>query len=210
MTTTARRLIVVFAFVVYFGPLLIPEWWPAFRATAAYFVYALTLPFALLALIVLGAWGAIGLFVSGMRSSPRQAKHRSMLSISIIGLLLFASAYGLSAAIRGALPSGSNLQRFDSAQWKHEAAFESAGSDISVRQKMLGDVVSNVLPGRDRRQLEEMLGPSLDTPYFASSGRDLIYLLGRERDSMFGVDSEWLLIWLDGSGRFERYQVWTD
>ena len=55
-----------------------------------------------------------------------------------------------------------------------------------------------------------MLGPSLDTRYVASSGRDLIYLLGPERDSMFGVDSEWLLIWLDGSGRFERYQVWTD
>lgn len=31
-----------------------------------------------------------------------------------------------------------------------------------------------------------------------------------ERDSMFGLDSEWLLIWLDGSGRFERYEVWTD
>lgn len=75
---------------------------------------------------------------------------------------------------------------------------------------MLGDVVSHVLPSRDRRELEAMLGPSLDTRYVASSGRDLIYLLGPERDSMFGVDSEWLLIWLDGSGRFERYQVWTD
>ena len=60
------------------------------------------------------------------------------------------------------------------------------------------------------RKLEAMLGSSLDTPYFASSGRDLIYLLGRERDSMFLVDSEWLLNWLDSSGRFERYQVWTD
>jgi hypothetical protein len=215
---TARRLTVVIALIVYFGLFLIPEWWPAFRATAAYFTYALTLPFTLLALIVLGCWGAIGLFMSRMRNSPRQARYRSMLGVSILGLLLFGSAYGLSAAIRGALPSGSYLQRFDSAQWKDEAASESAGADISVRQKMLGDVVSNVLPGRDRRDLEEMLGPSLntpyfpslDTPYFANTGRDLIYVLGRERDSMFGVDSEWLLIWLDGSGRFERYQVWTD
>src|SRR5687767_10445498 len=210
MITTARRLIVVLAFVVYFGLLLIPEWWPAFRATAANFMYALTLPLTLLALLVLGCWGAIGLFMSRTRNSPRQARHRSMLGISILGLLLFGSAYGLSAAIRGALPSGSHLQRFDSAQWKGEAASESAGDDISVRQKMLGDVVGNLLPGRDRRGLEEMLGPSLDTPYFANTGRDLIYLLGPERDSMFGVDSEWLLIWLDDSGRFERYQVWTD
>lgn len=185
MTTTARRVIVVSAFVVYFGPLLISEWWPAFRPTAAYFVYASTLPYALLALSVLGAWGAIGLFVSGTRRSPRQAKHRSMLSISMIGLLLFASAYGLSAAIRGELPSGSHLQRFDSAQGKHETASESTGGDISVRQKMLGDVVKNVLPGRNRRELETALGPSLDTPHFASSGRDLIYFLGRERVRCF-------------------------
>ncbi len=198
------------ALIVYFGLLLIPEWWPAFRATAAYFVYVLTLPFALVALIVVACWGAIRLFVSRTRTSPRQEKYLSMLGLSILGLLLFGSAYGLSAAIRGALPSGSHLLTFDSAQWKDEAASESAGGDISVRQKMLGDVVNNVLPGRDRRELEEMLGPSLDTPYFANTGRDLIYLLGRERDSMFGVDSEWLLIWLDGSGRFERYQVSTD
>jgi hypothetical protein len=210
MTTTARTLVVVFALVVYFGLLLMPEWWPAFRATPSYFVYVLTLPFVLLVLIAVGCWGAIGLFMSRARNSPHKPKHRSMLGVSVIGLLLFGSAYGISAAIRGALPSGSHLQRFDSAQWKDEAASESAGGDISVRQKMLGDVVGNVLPGRDRRELEEMLGPSLDTLYFANTGRDLIYLLGRERDSMFGVDSEWLLIWLDASGRFERYQVWTD
>lgn len=148
--------------------------------------------------------------MSRTRNSPRQAKHRAMLGISVMGLLLFGSAYGLSAAIKGGLPSGSHLLRFDSAQWKDGMASGSARGDISIRQKMLGDVVSNVLPGRDRRALEEMLGPSLETPYFASTGRDLIYLLGHERDSMFGVDSEWLLIWLDGSGRFERYQVSTD
>jgi hypothetical protein len=209
-TMTQMAKTVAFVLVVYFGLLLIPEGWPAFRATPAYFIYVLTLPLVLLVLIALGCWGAIGLYVSRRRNSPRQAKHRSMLTLSVIGLLLFASAYGLSAAIRGGLPSGSHLQRFDSAQWKAEAASEPTGGDISVRQKMLGDVVNNVLPGRDRRELEQMLGPTLDTPYFASTGRDLIYSLGRERDSMFGVDSEWLLIWLDGSGRFERYEVWTD
>ena len=84
------------------------------------------------------------------------------------------------------------------------------GGDISARQKMLGDVVKKVLPGHDRRALEDLLGPSLETPYFADTGRDMIYRLGMERDSMFGVDSEWLLIWLDDSGRFERYEIRTD
>ena len=210
MTTTTRRLIEVFASVVYFGLLLIPEWWPAFGATAGYFLYLMTLPFAVLVLIALGFWGAVGLLASRTRKSPLQARHRSLLRISIIALLLFASACGLSAAIRGGLPSGSHLQRFDSVQWKHDAASRSAGGDISVRQKMLGDLVKKVLPGRDRRELEEMLGPSLETAYFADTGRDLIYVLGRERESMFAIDSEWLLIWLDGSGRFQRYEIRTD
>ncbi len=75
---------------------------------------------------------------------------------------------------------------------------------------MLGDVVSHVLPGQARQELEQLLGPSLDTPYFADSGRDLIYLLGRERGSLFAIDSEWLLIWLDESGRVKGYQIRTD
>ena len=205
-----RRLAMVIPLVVYFGLLVIPERWPTSRASAPYFVYVLSLPFVLLGLIVLGAWGAIRLAISRRRHSPRQARHRAMLGISVLGLLLFGSAYGLSAAIQRGLPFGSHILRFDAARWKDPAASDSVGKDISVRQKMLGDVVSQVLPGRDRRELEQLLGPSLDTPYFANSRRDLIYLLGGERDSMFGVDSEWLLIWLDGSGRFQRFQVQTD
>ena len=55
-----------------------------------------------------------------------------------------------------------------------------------------------------------MLGPSLDTPYFQRTGRNLIYVLGPERDSYFVIDSEWLLIWLDSAGRFKRYAIYTD
>ena len=102
------------------------------------------------------------------------------------------------------------MLKFDTAQWRDQASLDFVGGDITARQKMLGDVVSNVLPGRDRNSLEELLGPSLDSPYFESTGRDMIYVLGRERDSLFRIDSEWLLIWLDGSDRFERYQVYTD
>jgi hypothetical protein len=210
MAYNARTLIVMFALLPYFGVLLLPEWWPAVRGTAAYLVYVLTLPFALLTLIVVGGWGALGLFISSRRRSPRKPRHRAMLGTSVQALLLFGCVYGLSAAIQGGLPAGSHLLKFDSARWKDATSSMSPGSDISIRQKMLGDVVQTVLPGRSRRELEEMLGPSLDTRYFARSGRDLIYHLGVERDSLFAVDSEWLLIWLDGADRFERYKVWTD
>ena len=50
----------------------------------------------------------------------------------------------------------------------------------------------------------------MNTPYFQSTGRDLIYVTGPERDSVFGLDSEWLLIWLDGQGAYKRHAIVTD
>jgi hypothetical protein len=75
---------------------------------------------------------------------------------------------------------------------------------------MLGSLVKRFGQAQDRAGLEALLGPSLETPYFASTGRDLIFILGPERDSFFGIDSEWLLIWLDDSGHFARYEIYTD
>ena len=82
--------------------------------------------------------------------------------------------------------------------------------DITPRQKMLGSVVERLVLGLSRTEIEEMIGPSLDTPYFETLGRDLIYILGPQRDSYIRLDSEWLLIWLDESGRFERYGIHND
>ncbi|MDD2990459.1 MAG: hypothetical protein PHI64_16080 [Zoogloea sp.] len=63
---------------------------------------------------------------------------------------------------------------------------------------------------KSRDEIESMLGPSMDTPYFQSTGRDLIYATGPQRDSVFGLDSEWLLIWLDEQGAYKRHAIVTD
>ena len=75
---------------------------------------------------------------------------------------------------------------------------------------MLADVVNNVLPEHNQAEIESQLGRSLDTPYFRSTGRDLIYVLGPERDSYMQIDFEWLLVWCDRAGQFERYEIVTD
>ena len=75
---------------------------------------------------------------------------------------------------------------------------------------MLADVVQR-LPGRSRAEIESLLGPGLDTFYFKSTGRDLIYVTGPCRDSPVGpIDSEWLLIWLDENGVYERHSIAID
>jgi len=68
----------------------------------------------------------------------------------------------------------------------------------------------NVLPGKTRGELEAPLGPSEKTYYFSNTGRDPIYPLGFERDTYLGVDSEWLLEWLDGSGHYQRCMIAND
>jgi hypothetical protein len=54
---------------------------------------------------------------------------------------------------------------------------------------MLEDLVFNVLPGKSRVEIEVLLGPSLETNYFSSVDKDLIYYMGPQRDSFMGIDS---------------------
>ena len=75
---------------------------------------------------------------------------------------------------------------------------------------MLKDVVEKILPGKNKQEIESALGPSLETGYFRSLDKDLIYYLGPERDGLFNIDSEWLLIWVDENDKFERYMIAND
>lgn len=74
---------------------------------------------------------------------------------------------------------------------------------------MVKDLVENHLPGKSKDQIEKILGQSQDVGYFFQTGRDLIYRLGPEKSYM-AIDSEWLLIWLDEDGNYERSDFATD
>jgi hypothetical protein len=198
------------ALSIYFGLVLVPEWWPGFGGTVAFFLYVLTVPVVLLGLLALLLWGITGAIRAMHRGSPVSRRHRALVVLSLAGFLMFGSAIGLARVIQGALPTGSHLLELDSVIWQDPRSSEFVQGDITPRQKMLGSVVDRLEPTQDRVKIEALLGPSLNTPYFESTGRDLIYILGPQRDSFFPVDSEWLLIWLDDSGHFERYGINTD
>jgi hypothetical protein len=74
---------------------------------------------------------------------------------------------------------------------------------------MVSHLRRRILPGKSRAEIEALLGPSLDTGYFKGNGRDLIYILGPE-GGLFGIDSEWLLIWLDKAGRYDHSEIARD
>jgi hypothetical protein len=81
----------------------------------------------------------------------------------------------------------------------------------TTRQKMLGSLVERFTPDQDRADLEALLGPSLETAYFQSTGRDLIYRLGPERETrslrsaLSGFSSGSTIL-----GTFERFEIYTD
>src|SRR3989442_5413416 len=154
--------------------------------------------------------GAVWVYCARGYAGARPDRATARTSWSGASLASFTLALGLARALPRPLPTGSHLERFDRAVWHDPRSADYVPGDVTPRQKMLADVVKSVLPGRTRVELEEILGASLETPYFKSSGRDLIYVLGPQRDSYFTIDSEWLLIWLDKDGRFERYTIAND
>jgi len=74
---------------------------------------------------------------------------------------------------------------------------------------MIDDVVNNVLPGKNKDEIENLLGKEVHSGCFSSMGCDLIYILGPER-GFVSIDYEWLLIWFDEEGNFQRYKIITD
>lgn len=82
---------------------------------------------------------------------------------------------------------------FDPNIWKSSP---SIFSWESIRLRMVDDLLQNVvLQGKSAIEVDALLGPPDDTPYFAAPNH-WVYHLGQERHP-FGIDSEWLLLVLD-------------
>jgi hypothetical protein len=196
-------------FSIYFGILLIPKVYPAFGGSLGAFLHVLSLLLVAPIVLVLVVWSVGTVLISRLREQPVGKASRVIGHVAFAAVLCFAGFLVASHFIPGSLPSGSHLSAFDRSIWLDPESAEYIEGDITPRQKMLGEVVAS-LPGRNRQELEQMLGPSLETGYFQSSGRDLIYVTGPQRDSFVVIDSEWLLLWLDDTGRFERYAIVSD
>jgi hypothetical protein len=207
---TSRTVWFAFAsFTLYFGSFLAQKIVPSFGATAFVFLLTLSLLIVVPILILLAVWGTIALARERLRKKPMSAWSRAAGHIAFAGIAACATSLVLGSLLPNSLPSGSYERTFDRGAWLDPASADYVKGDITPRQKMLADVVSK-LPGQSRSTLEVMLGPSLDSWYFKDSGRDLIYMTGPQRDAVFAIDSEWLLIWVDDKGIYEGHAIVTD
>lgn len=196
--------------VAYVALLALPRAVPSVEDSGFYIAYLRTLPAVAMALAIGGLWGFGGLLRARAGRGPASSLHRTLVLLAGAGIAASAAILLLLRLLPTALPPGSYASEFDPLAWKAGNATESSSGGVAPRQRMLGDVVDNVLPGKSRSELEALLGPSEDSSYFSSTGRDLIYPLGPERGSYMGIDSEWLLVWLDSEGRYQRYRIAND
>jgi len=200
---------IFFGFALYFGLFLVPKIDPSFGASQFAYLLAVSAVIVLPILVLLGLWGTVALVFAKLQKKPIGPRSKTASAVAFAGLSIFVTFLILSNVLPSPLPSGSYSKEFDRAIWLDPASTEYREGDITPRQKMLADVISR-FPGKSRVEIERMLGPSLDTQYFKSTGRDLIYVSGPERDSFFSIDSEWLLIWIDEKGIYKRHAIVTD
>lgn len=83
-----------------------------------------------------------------------------------------------------------------------------ARGKLAVRGCMIDDFLDrNDLRGKTRAEVVALIGEPDKTDYFKEY--DLVYWLGPER-GFVGIDSEWLVIKLDSSGRVLSAELVTD
>jgi hypothetical protein len=126
-----------------------------------------------------------------------------------VGIALSVTAlFGLRALRRWLLPlrmDRCDARRFDAAAWRDSAQVY---SPAAVRGCMVDDLLArHEFLGRRRAEVVTLLGEPRPTPYFTNY--DLVYWLGPERGAM-SIDSEWLVIRLDSTGRVAERRLVTD
>jgi hypothetical protein len=121
----------------------------------------------------------------------------------VFSVVAFVLVVGLSAFAAGHFWKTRPLQ-FDRTVWNAEA------EDIDdFRRHRMADwlLKQRSLVGLTRAEIVEMLGEPTETSHFRDY--DLVYVLGNERGWM-SIDSEWLLMNLDVSGRVSTAELGRD
>ncbi|SRR6266576_343471 len=96
-------------------------------------------------------------------------------------------------------------QRFDGLVWRDTSQ---AYSTLAPRGCMVDDLLrQNRLIGMQRSDVLRLLGEPTRTEYFREY--NLVYWLGPER-GLFSIDSEWLVMRIDSSGRVTEAKLVTD
>lgn len=196
------------ALAAFFSVLPLSFVFPGLRASFFFAIYLLVLVATLLSLL-LSLF--IGLFHALSTSDGTKRLHaQRKVALSLFGGLEFMLFLGAIAFLPIPLPTGSELSKFEAKVWLAPHSTDSVEDQPTPRQRMLADVIDNVLPGKSEEQIAAILGPPLEASRLITKGRGMIYVLGPVRDAYFRVGPEWLIIRLDSDGKYRKFEILTD
>ena len=149
-------------------------------------IAALLLPFILLLFFQWISWKYTD------HDNKRKMKNRFMLLSSLGFSLLFYCVFRLGV--------NESESRFTTERWLN---------DDKGRVYLVDDLMNeHELIGMTKDEVFTLLGSPTETEYFKEED-NVVYYLGDER-GIIRIDSEWLVIWFDGSDKAMKYELRTD
>jgi hypothetical protein len=134
-----------------------------------------------------------------LKNKKTLLKKISIASLAATFILISNLTFGIIVRkiILNDLPYGSNYMKFNADLWK-----ESGDSTVEIRQKMLKDLLKNILPGKSIFEIKTLLGKPdrIDENVIS-------YVTGMSRISVFSVDMEVLMIFFDENQIFKNYKI---
>lgn len=201
--------IVMSAFALYFILLLVQKASPSLLSEPLAFGLALVFPLVLMMLATITVWSLIALISARLRRREPGPRAQGAVRFTLAGLIPLLIYLLAAPMLPDRLPTGSYLSDFDHTAWLDENSTRYMQGDITSRQKMLADAVSR-LPGHNREEVIALLGPPLDTRFLKKNDSDLLYPLGPQRDTFWGMDMEFLRVAFDASDTVTGYEIVTD
>ena len=108
------------------------------------------------------------------------------------------------------LPSGSYDLKFEASVWQNEDSVNWNENGVTVRQQMLGSLISENVAGKNRAQVMQLLGQPSTKMDPDGAGPSLSYPTGPQRDSYMAIDYEWLIIKFDATDKYESFYLASD
>ena len=149
-------------------------------------IAALLLPFILLLFFQWISW----------KFTNKHNKRKLKIRLIVISSLGFALLVFCVAMLGG----NESESRFTTEKWLN---------DDKGRVYLVDDLINeHELIGMTKDEVFTLLGSPTETEYFKEEDH-VVYYLGDER-GIIRIDSEWLVIWFDGSDKVMKYELRTD
>lgn len=190
----AKSLVSVLLFG-YFGFIIIPEWFIPLSQQFIFWVFAL--PVVLITLIVIGVRGGVGLWREKTQNIPPNPEHKFSVWLASLAILWFI----ISIAFANITHYSYGHKKFDSEIWKNAGWDDGDLFQLSLRERMFDDLITNILPGRTKVEMLDLLGEP-DEQRDIEGEQSFIYYYGQ------GImDPECLIITFDDKGFIKDFDT---